>query len=95
MSPGNPNVSMTPSAPVTSTPTSGGPDTSTAPNPTTITATAPVAVAGTPTEPLWEVIVHDFFELGMGAVAIFIKNGTHLQTAANVIAVLKTVFPNL
>lgn len=50
----------------------------------------------TPTTPtMAQTILRDLFELGVGAVAIFVKNPASQQQAANIITILKDIFPNL
>ena len=46
-------------------------------------------------ETLFQTILRDIFELGIGAAAIFVKNPASQQRAANIIAVLQTIFPHL
>jgi hypothetical protein len=46
-------------------------------------------------ETLFQTILRDIFELGIGAAAIFVKNPASQQRAANIITILQTIFPHL
>ena len=62
---------------------------------TTVASNSNPAISISTAPSTLETILADVFELGLGAIGIFVKNPNHQQTAVNVANVLKTIFPFL